>query len=418
MLTRGPGACTVEAMSSTRQLVRAVRPILFMVEDRDSGAVIGASVRGSAFVVDADEGLLGTAKHVVKGIAAASLRVRSVYTVNGEYALGLVNTVREIYEHPNKDFALLRVSPHGTRRRKAHLEKTFTSEVGDQLALFGFASGTDFVWCDDILGPGSPKSLSPVVFHGHVAALVPDDGRPVEIVVYDATTFGGNSGGPVVAVDNGEVVAVHLRSSANQVGFGLPMVGCAGFIADVVAGRVAPNAGVAAQPDPAVDVLPQYIEWEKKVAGASGEVDVQSVLMDVLDIEDSSDLLFFDWTDPAGSSSSSAVALIQASASTRPSVAARLTLDESILPPGVPRKLEEVRLKAMGEIWDIHLNDADPFPSNPHAHNVQTRVKLDLSNGDLYRKKRKLEERVRKKDLETLRSLATEKGVVLPALAV
>jgi hypothetical protein len=72
----------------------------------------------------------------------------------------------------------------------------------------------------------------------------------------------------------------------------------------------------------------------------------------------------------------------------------------------------------MGEIWDIHLNDADPFPSNPHAHNVQTRVKLDLSNGDLYRKKRKLEERVRKKDLETLRSLATEKGVVLPALAV
>lgn len=405
------------AMGSTRKLVRAVRPVLFMIEDKGSGAVIGASVRGSAFVVDAKKGLLGTAKHVVKGMAASSLRVRSVYTVNGEYALGLVNTVREIYEHPTKDFAVLRVSAHGTKGRTFPLARTLASDVGDEVALFGFASGTDFVWCDEILGPGSPKSLNPVVFHGHVAARVPDDGRVVEVLVYDATTFGGNSGGPVVSVETGEVVALHLRSAVNQVGFGLPIAECAPFIDDVASGKVAPCIGASPQPDP-TDELPRYIDWENKVAEATGEADVQSVLLDALDIEDPSDLLFFDWDDPSGFSSSSAVALIQATAPKRPAVAASLVLEESILPVGVPRKLEEVRLKAKGEIWDIHKNDADPFPSNPHAHNVQTGVKLDLSNGDLYRKRTKLEQRVRKKDLETLRELAAAKGVTLPALAV
>jgi hypothetical protein len=370
-------------MSSMRQLVRAVRPILFMIEDKDSGTVIGASVRGSAFVVDADAGLLGTAKHVVKGMAPASLRVRSVYTVNGEYALGLVNTVREIFEHPTKDFAVLRVSAHGTKRRTVSLEKTFTSNVGDQVALFGFASGTDFVWCDEILGPGSPKSLNPVVFHGHVAALVPDDGRVVEVVVYDATTFGGNSGGPVVSVETGEVVAVHLRSAANQVGFGLPIVQCAAFIDHVAAGKVVPNVGATPQPDPKDELL-RYIDWEKKVAEASGEADVQTVLMDALEIDDSTDLLFFDWDDPSGSSSSSAVALIQVTAPKRPAATASIALEESIIPPDVPRKLEEVRLKVRGEIWDIHKNDADPFPSNPHAHNIQTGVcRMAISIGSV-----------------------------------
>lgn len=240
----------------------------------------------------------------------------------------------------------------------------------------------------------------------------------MEVLVYDATTFPGNSGGPVVAVDTGEVVGVHLRSSANQVGFGLPIVGCADFIADVVAGRVAATATAPSQPDPALDVLPRYIEWEKAVSEASGEADVQSVLMDALDIDDSTDLLDFDWEDPAHSSSKSTVALIKATASKRPTVEAQLVLEESILPVGVPRKLEEVRLKSQGEIWDIHKNDADPFPSNPHAHNIQTGLKLDLSNGDLYRKRKKLDERVVKKGLKALRDLAEAKGVTLPALAL
>lgn len=404
------------AMSSKRGLVRAIRPVLFMVEDKDSGSVIGASVRASAFVVDEGAGLLGTAKHAVTGCASASLRVRSVYTVNGEYALGLVNTVHAIYEDPRRDFAVLRIHPHGTRRRAAPLEELFSSAVGDEVALFGFASGTDFVWCDDILGPGSPKSMNPVVFVGHVAALVPDDGRQVEVVVYDATTFEGNSGGPVVSVDTGEVVAVHLRSAANQVGFGLPISECAEFVATVSAGKAAPVPEPTPELDPS-ELIEHYIAWEQKVAAAAGEADVQSVLMDALDIEDSSDLLSFDWDDKSGALLSSTVSLIRAS-STRPVAVARLRLEEPILPAGVPRKLEEVRLKAVGEIWDIHRNDADPFPSNPHAHNVQTGVKLDLSNGDLYRKRKKLKERVRKKELIALRALATEEDIELPVLAV
>jgi hypothetical protein len=36
--------------------IRAVRPIPFMIEDKDSGAVMGGSVRDSAFVVDPEAG--------------------------------------------------------------------------------------------------------------------------------------------------------------------------------------------------------------------------------------------------------------------------------------------------------------------------------------------------------------------------
>jgi len=388
-----------------------------MIEDRDARAAIGASVRGSAFVVDPGAGLLATAKHVVKGMTASSLRVRSVYTIRGDYALGLVNTVLEIYEHPTKDFAVLRISPHGTKGRKAPLETLFSNEVGDSLAIFGFASGTDFVWCDDILGPGSPKSINPVVFHGHLAALVPDDGRRVEVLVYDATTFAGNSGGPVVSLETGEVVAVHLRSAVNQIGFGLPLVECASFIGQVVAREAAPTEASAPRRESA-EPLTSYIAWEKKVSAEARGADVQDFLLDAIGTEQPTDLLDFDWDDPSGLAASSTVAYIQASASTRPVVLGRLDLAASILPPGIPRKLEEIRLKAAGEIWDIHQNDADPFPSNPHAHNVETRLKLDLSNGDLYRRAQKLKEIVTKKDLLTIRALATEKAIVLPPLAV
>jgi hypothetical protein len=54
------------------------------------------------------------------------------------------------------------------------------------------------------------------------------------------------------------------------------------------------------------------------------------------------------------------------------------------IPDGTMRRLDEVTIKRDGCIWRIHRNDADPFPSNPHAHNVESGLKLDLSTGALY----------------------------------
>jgi hypothetical protein len=46
-----------------------------------------------------------------------------------------------------------------------------------------------------------------------------------------------------------------------------------------------------------------------------------------------------------------------------------------------------VKVKQKGEVWIIHRYDSDPFPSNPHAHNLQNNIKLDLSSGKCYKRR-------------------------------
>jgi hypothetical protein len=94
---------------------------------------------------------------------------------------------------------------------------------------------------------------------------------------------------------------------------------------------------------------------------------------------------------------------------------AEATFEKSILPLGVPRRLLEQRVRRHGEVWQINRNDADPFPSNPHAHNLESGVKMDLGTGELYLKGRALGKKVQRKDLLAIREKVT--GVNLPPLA-
>jgi len=86
---------------------------------------------------------------------------------------------------------------------------------------------------------------------------------------------------------------------------------------------------------------------------------------------------------------------------------------ESPIPSGTMRRLDEVTIKRDGCIWRIHKNDADPFPSNPHAHNVESGLTLDLSNGDLFFGSRPTGKSVAKKHLEFIRAAAEAKGITL-----
>lgn len=73
-----------------------------------------------------------------------------------------------------------------------------------------------------------------------------------------------------------------------------------------------------------------------------------------------------------------------------------------------PRELllnYKVRIKSKGLIWVIHLYDQDPFPSNPHAHQLENNIKLDLSNGKCYKVRRYIYT-LNKKDLLLLRQEA------------
>lgn len=72
-----------------------------------------------------------------------------------------------------------------------------------------------------------------------------------------------------------------------------------------------------------------------------------------------------------------------------PEILAEFTEDEPLVPQSIPRLLTEQTVKVKGEVWRVHKNDADPFPSVPHAHNYESGVVLDLGSGDMFDRNRK-----------------------------
>jgi len=85
-----------------------------------------------------------------------------------------------------------------------------------------------------------------------------------------------------------------------------------------------------------------------------------------------------------------------------------ITLDNSVIPKGLNNDLIKAQIKFKGEIWTIHENDKDTFPSQPHAHNYDRQYKLHLGNGKLYRK-RNFIRKINSKDLLNLRKIITIK---------
>lgn len=90
---------------------------------------------------------------------------------------------------------------------------------------------------------------------------------------------------------------------------------------------------------------------------------------------------------------------------------------ESPIPSRCRRRIDEKTIKRDGCIWRIYKNDADPFPSNPHAHNVESGLKLDLSNGRLFFKRTDTGKSISRKDLLFIRSELEKNGITLPVIA-
>lgn len=394
-------------MTTYKSIVTTTLPAIYMVERRLPGHTIAEDILGTAFLVDATRGLLATAAHVVRQSEHEVVWVRSMYGPAGHYGMTPAS-IRQIHFDANKDIAILEISSFSTKRRSVALGQC--PEIGDVILLFGFAHGTALTYCDEILGTSSPKSPTPLAFNAMVSTHVPADGRKPELIVYDTTTFGGNSGGPLVSTETGEIVGMHIRSAANAVGYGIP-------IEDILA--VASTVVQSARPSTTTAISAQIQSFISACEGASEElsahglpnIDIQATLMDALELERAEDLLSHEWTPAA------IVAIVQDydRRVPRSTVLGTIYLEATILPVGIPKKLEEARIKACGEVWEIHKHDADPFPSNPHAHNLETGYKLCLSTGKLYKKTKEVDS-ISKKDLLNVRTLAQQKGFDLPAL--
>jgi hypothetical protein len=91
--------------------------------------------------------------------------------------------------------------------------------------------------------------------------------------------------------------------------------------------------------------------------------------------------------------------------------------EQKILPPDLLIEYK-VKIKSKGLIWIIHKYDKDPFPSNPHAHQLENNIKLDLSNGKFYKTREHICT-LKKKDLLLIRAEAEKVfDGELPILAV
>lgn len=94
-----------------------------------------------------------------------------------------------------------------------------------------------------------------------------------------------------------------------------------------------------------------------------------------------------------------------------PELLQEIHVEEPMVPEEFPRLLTEKTVKLKGEIWRIHKYDADPFPSSPHAHNLETGLKLHLGTGELFRKTKQVG-RIKCKELDVLREqIKTEFGL-------
>jgi len=91
--------------------------------------------------------------------------------------------------------------------------------------------------------------------------------------------------------------------------------------------------------------------------------------------------------------------------------------DDCIYPKGIPANLYEKQVKVKGQKWELHKHDDDPFPSDPHAHNYETGLKLDLSNGKLYKKKEE-KDSIKKKILLMVRQKFQDAGHTMPTLTI
>jgi hypothetical protein len=139
---------------------------------------------------------------------------------------------------------------------------------------------------------------------------------------------------------------------------------------------------------------------------------VENALVEVLALDDSTDLLDLDLKRDEILLTVEDYDFLKLF----PVLLAEVVFEKSIIPPSAPQRLEEQRVRHHGQIWQINLNDADPFPSNPHAHNLESGYKMDLSTGRLFLGRRDVGEKVSRKELLAIRKKARHPS--LPPLLI
>ena len=185
-------------------LIAAVKPSVVAIGTHEVTRRPPDTILGAGFAVGDGSHIL-TALHVVRGAPAASL---SIYVGQGDDAQ--IVRATQVAADQDNDMALLRIE--GKALRPLRLSTGNALEEGEEVAFTGYPVGAVY-------------GLYPATHRGIVSAvtpiaraqvkpgdLTPDMIRAIDrkIMAYqlDATSFPGNSGGPMVSPASGAVVGV------------------------------------------------------------------------------------------------------------------------------------------------------------------------------------------------------------------
>lgn len=161
---------------------------------------------GTGFIVDSQEGLVVTNRHVV---SSRDGEYQVFDNENNEY------TVTRIYRDPTNDLAILQVE--GLSKSALPLGDSDQIRVGESVIAIGTALG-EF-----------RNTVTTGVISGLGRGITAGDGLSMSeelenVIQTDAAINPGNSGGPLLGLD-GRVVGVNVAvsQSANNIGFALPI---------------------------------------------------------------------------------------------------------------------------------------------------------------------------------------------------
>ncbi len=81
----------------------------------------------------------------------------------------------------------------------------------------------------------------------------------------------------------------------------------------------------------------------------------------------------------------------------------QLESGNKIIPEKIPFLLTEKTDEKKGELWRVRKDGPDPWPSNPHACNYETGLRLHLGSGELFDSDRQSVEKISDKKLQAIR---------------
>lgn len=183
---------TVQYENNRMSLVELAQTAVYTVYTRNN--------QGSAFLYD-DKGSVITNAHVVEGSLTASIK-----TVEGnEYVGNVIGYSNEI------DIALISV-PELKNHTPFPLEKTTDSKVGEEVIALGTPLGWENTATFGYLtGVNRTFNIPPHTFN--------------DVYQISAPIEPGNSGGPLISIDNGKIIAINSAKSidAENIAYSIPL---------------------------------------------------------------------------------------------------------------------------------------------------------------------------------------------------